>query len=324
MKLNQLRYLVSVIQNNLNITAAASKLHTSQPGVSKQIKLLEDELGFPLFERDGRQLIAVTPAGLQVVERALRILEESQNIRLLSTDLNGNAAGSLVLGTTHTQARFILPPIVSNFIRKYPDVDLHLRQGSTDQLADLASRDQTDLIIATGNHDLFPGFVLLPLFDWYRCVVVPKNHPLTREKSLTLKAISRYPVITYNFSYSGRSSLPAMFESASLKLKTVLTATDADVIKTYVRLGLGVGIMASIGFEAVNDRDLALLPCQHLFTPHRSWVGFKRGRLLRGYMFEFLKLLAPHLTRRRVEAAIRARNQAEIDDLFSDIVIPLL
>jgi LysR family transcriptional regulator, cys regulon transcriptional activator len=324
MKLNQLRYLVSVIQNNLNITAAANKLHTSQPGVSKQIKLLEDELGFPLFERDGRQLVAVTPAGLQVVERALRILEETQNIRRLSTDLSGDATGSLIVGTTHTQARYVLPPVVRQFINKFPDIDLHLQQGSSDHLSDLASRDQTDLIIATGNHDMFANFVFLPLFDWYRCIVVPKNHPLAQTKTPSLKSIARFPLITYNFSFSGRSSLPAMFESANLKMRIALTATDTDIIKTYVRLGLGVGIMASIGYEATADHDLVLIPCQHLFTPHRSWVGFKRGRLLRGYMLEFLKLLAPHLTRKRVELAIRAASQVEVDAIFTDITIPTL
>lgn len=324
MKLNQLRYLIAVIQNDLNITTAANKLHTSQPGVSKQIKLLEDELGFPIFEREGRHLTAVTPAGLEVVERALRILEEAQNIRRLSTDLSGSEAGSLSLGTTHTQARFILPSVIQNFTKKCPDVDLHLHQGSSEQLAELAARDQADLVIATGNRELFPGFVLLPLFDWYRCLVVPRHHPLTREKMLSLKAISRYPIITYNFSFTGRSSLPAMFESANLNLKLALTATDADVIKTYVRSGLGIGIMASIGYEPAIDQDLVRLSCQHLFSPHRTWVGFRRGRLLRGYMYEFLKLLAPHLTRRRIELAIRAQNNAQLADVFADIDIPVL
>jgi len=322
MKLNQLRYLVSVIQNDLNITSAANKLHTSQPGVSKQIRLLEDELGFPLFERDGRHLTSVTDAGREVVERAHRILEEAQNIRRLSSEANKAESGSLSVGTTHTQARFVLPPIIQKFVRQFTNVDLHLHQGAIDSLANMASRDQVDLVIATGNHQLFPGYVHLPCFDWARCVVVPKDHPLAREMKLSLKALARFPIVTYNFSLSGQSSLPALFESANLKLKTSLTATDADVIKTYVRLGLGVGVMASLAYDKKQDHDLVQLNADHLFSAHRTWVGFRKGRLLRGYTFEFMKLLAPHLTRRRVELAVRAISPESFTEIFSDVQIP--
>jgi len=324
MKLNQLRYLIAVVQNDFNITNAAKKLHTSQPGVSKQIKLLEDELGFPLFEREGRNLIAITDAGREVVERALRILEETQNIRRLSTDAADSDSGSLAVGTTHTQARFVLPATIQQFTKKYAQVDLHLHQGGIDYLAELASRDQVDFVIATGSQQLFPGFVHLPCYDWCRAIIVPKGHPLTRDKQLTLKALARYPIVTYNFSLSGQSSLPALFESENLKLKTALTATDADVIKTYVRLGLGVGIMASMAFDKHSDSDLALLNAEHLFSPHRTWIGFRKGRLLRGFALEFMKLFAPHLTRRRIELAIRTPNQIEIDHLFADVTIPFI
>ncbi len=324
MKLHQLRYLAAVVQNGLNITTAARKLHTSQPGVSKQLKLLEDELGFPLFERDGRNLIGVTPAGQQVVDRALRILEEVQNIRRLSADLKDDKSGSLSIGTTHTQARYVLPPIVQKFRAGYADVDLHLHQGSTEQIAELAKLDRIDFAIATGRAEMFPGLVLLPCYRWHRRVVVPRDHPLARERDVSLEALARYPIVTYTFSFSGRSSLPALFESAGLKLQVALTASDADVIKTYVRLGLGVGIVASMALDPAEDHDLVELDADHLFAPHVTWIGFRRGRLLRGYMYEFMKAFAPHLTRRLVDQAIRAGSGAELDRLFEGVELPML
>lgn len=324
MKLHQLRYLTAVVQNGLNITTAARKLHTSQPGVSKQLKLLEDELGFPLFEREGRNLTGVTPAGQQVVDRAFRILEEAQNIRRLSSDLKDDQSGSLSIGTTHTQARYVLPPVISQFRTRYAVVDLHLHQGTTEQIAELAKLDRIDFAIATGGNELFPGLVLLPCYRWQRVVVVPRDHALVREKKLTLNALAKHPLVTYTFSFTGRSSLPALFESAGLKLNVSLTASDADVIKTYVRLGLGVGIVASMSIDPVLDADLVVLDASHLFSPHVSWIGFRRGRLLRGYMYEFMKSFAPHLSRRLVDQAIRAGSGRELDELFSEINLPTL
>lgn len=324
MKLHQLRYLAAVVQNGLNITTAARKLHTSQPGVSKQLKLLEDELGFPLFERDGRNLTRVTAAGQQVVDRALRILEEVQNIRRLSSDLKDDRTGSLSIGTTHTQARYVLPPIVQKFRVTYPEVDLHLHQGTSEQIAELAKLDRIDFAIATGADEQFPGLVLLPCYRWSRRIVVPRDHPLASEKTVSLTALARYPIVTYTFSFSGRSSLPALFESAGLKLNVALTASDADVIKTYVRSGLGVGIVASMALDPSEDRDLVVLDASHLFASHVTWIGFRRGRLLRGYMYEFLKSFAPHLTRRLVDQAIRAGSGTELSALFEHVNLPTL
>ena len=322
MKLHQLRYLAATVQNGLNITAAAKKLHTSQPGVSKQLKLLEDELGFPLFERDGRNLSGLTPAGQEVVDRTLRILEEVQNIRHLSADHLDEKSGSLSIGTTHTQARYVLPPVITQFRKTYPEIDLHLHQGTTEQIADMAAADRIDFAIATGGEEQFANLVLLPIYRWHRRIVVPRNHPLAKLKQLTLKAIAQYPIITYVFSFSGRSSLPALFEAQGLKLNVSLTATDADVIKTYVRLGMGVGIFASQAVDEREDQDLVSLDASHLFRPHISWVGFRRGRLLRGYMVEFLRLLAPHLTKRNINEAIRTSTREETEKLFADITLP--
>jgi len=322
MKLHQLRYLTAVVQNGLNITTAARKLHTSQPGVSKQLKLLEEELGFPVFEREGRNLTRVTPAGQQVVDRALRILEEVQNIRRLSADVREEQTGSLSIGTTHTQARYVLPSIISKFRADYPEVDLHLHQGTSEQIAELAKRDRIDFAIATGSAELFPTLVLLPWYRWRRQIVVPRAHPLASEKAPSLKSIARFPIVTYTFSFSGRSSLPALFESAGLKLHVALTAADADTIKTYVKVGLGVGIVAGMALTPGEDDDLVVIDAGHLFDPHTTWIGFERGRLLRGYLYDFLKLCAPHLTRRRIELAVRANSAAEVADVFSDIVLP--
>ena len=323
MKLHQLRYLAAVAQNGLNITAAAQKLHTSQPGVSKQIKLLEDELGFQIFARDGRNLTHVTPAGEQVIERALRILREVQSIRGLSEEWRDETSGSLSLGTTHTQARYVLPAVLKAFRDRYPQIRLHLHQGTSEQIAEMAELDRIDFAINTGSQELFPDMVLLPCYQWHRRVVVPKGHPLAEAGRLTLKALAEHPIITYVFSFSGPSSLQDIFARAGLTADVALTARDADVIKTYVRLGLGVGIVANMAVETEEDRDLVSIDAAHLFPAHTTWVGFRRDMLLRKYMYEFLQLFAPHLTRRLVDRAQSAAGDAEVAALLADIELPL-
>jgi LysR family cys regulon transcriptional activator len=322
MKLHQLRYLAAVVQNGLNVTAAARALHTSQPGVSKQIKLLEDELGFQVFEREGRTLVRVTPAGQQVVEKALSILEQVQNIRRLSDEFRDEKRGSLSIATTHTQARYVLPTVIKRFRELYPQVNLHLHQGTSEQIADLAGEDRVDFAIATGSQELFPGLVLLPCYRWHRDLVVPRGHPLASVDEPTLRDVSRYPVVTYVFSFAGRSSLPEIFERAGLPLDVALTARDSDVIKTYVRLGLGVGIVACMAVDERDDADLAVIDGSKLFPEHVTWIGFRRGRLLRGFMYDFLRLLAPHLTRRLVDQAARAETPAAAEALLAGVRLP--
>jgi len=322
MKLHQLRYLAAIVDNGLNITAAARALHTSQPGVSKQVKLLEDELGFELFERQGRTLKRLTPAGEQVVTRALRILEETRNIRRLSDEARDQKKGSLSIATTHTQARYVLPGVVKRFREQYPEVKLHLHQGTSEQIATLAAEDRVDFAIATGSQELFPGLVLMPCYRWHRDIVVPRGHPLTRIEKPTLKDLSRHPVVTYVFSFSGRSSLPALFERAGLPLDVALTARDADVIKTYVRLGLGVGIVASMAVTEDEDPDLVTIDGSHLFPEHLTWLGARRGRLMRGYMYDFMRLFAPHLTRRLVEQVLRAPTAEQAAALLEQVRLP--
>ncbi len=323
MKLQQLRYLVAVHENGLNITAAARQLHTSQPGVSRQLKMLEEELGFQLFERAGRSLTRTTSAGEEIVARATSILREMQNIRRTSQELRKADGGTLSIATTHTQARYVLPPVIREFRAKYPKVRLHLHQGTSEQIADLVARDRVDFAIATGSDELFPHLVRLPVYRWHRAVVVPRGHPLASAGKLTLKKLAEYPIVTYVFSFSGRSSLPALFETAGLSLDVALTARDADVIKTYVRIGLGVGIVASVAIDAEADADLTVLDAQHLFEGHTTLIGFRRSALLRAYMYEFIELMAPHLPRRLVRETEKLETQEEVDRKMEDLRIPV-
>jgi len=323
MKLHQLRYLAAVAQSGLNITAAAEKLHTSQPGVSKQIKLLEDELGFQIFVRDGRTLTRVTAAGQQVIDRAIRILREVQNIKRLSDEFKDEFRGSLSIATTHTQARYILPEVIGQFRETYPEVRLHLHQGTSEQLAEMAALDRVDFVIATGSQSQFEGYTLLPCYRWHRHVVVPRDHPLAKIRKPTLRQLAAHPIVTYVFSFSGPSSLPQIFAKEGLTPNVVLTARDSDVIKTYVRLGLGIGIVASMAIDPREDADLAQIDTSELFPAHVTWIGFRRGGLLRKYQLDFIQLFAPNLTRRLIERAAKASSQAEVDEIVADLDLPL-
>jgi LysR family cys regulon transcriptional activator len=322
MKLHQLRYLAAVAQSGLNITAAAHKLHTSQPGVSKQIKLLEDELGFQVFVREGRNLTRITPAGQQVIERAMRILQEAQSIRNLSTELRDEGKGSLSIGTTHTQARYVLPDVIREFRSRYPQVRLNLHQGTSEQIAEMVGSDRIDCAVATGSEHLFADLSLLPCYRWHRTVIVPRGHPLADGARLTLKALAAYPLITYTFSFTGPSSLHEAFARAGLAPNVAITARDADVIQTYVRLGLGVGIVAHMAVDEA-DAELTAIDAAHLFAAHTTWIGFRRGTLLRKYMYDFAQLLAPHLERRVIDRAQRAASAQEVAALFADTALPL-
>lgn len=323
MKLQQLRYLAAIVENDLNITAAAERLHTSQPGVSKQLKLLEDELGFPIFLRQGRTLTKVTPAGRRVIDRAQKILKEVQGIKRLAEDQKGDGRGTLSIGTTHTQARYVLPPVLRKFRERYPEVELHLHQGTSEQIADMASRDRIDFAINTGSQELFTNLILLPCYRWHRRIVVPHNHPLAKESRISIEQLAKYPIITYVFGFTGPSSLQQVFARAGLTPDLALTARDADVIKTYVRLGMGVGIVASMAVDPREDADLVSIEASHLFPPHATWTGFHQGALLRTYMYDFLQLFAPHLTRRLVDRAANAATPSDVEALFSDTELPV-
>src|SRR5690606_18928977 len=231
MTLQQLKYLVAIADSSLNITAAADRLHTSQPGISKQLKLLEQELGVQLFTRKGKSLTEITTAGRDVIARARRIMREVENIRHLASDLSGEQEGTLSIGTTHTQARYVLPDTIREFRERYPRINLELHQGTSEQIAELVAANRVDFAIATGSYQLFPNLVLLPCFRWDRIVLVPKGHPLTRVEKLDLEALAAYPLVTYVFSATGESSLKKAFAEQGLEPNVVFTARDADIIK---------------------------------------------------------------------------------------------
>ncbi|MDH5254924.1 MAG: LysR substrate-binding domain-containing protein, partial [Gammaproteobacteria bacterium] len=279
MTLQQLRYLVAIADSGLNITAAAERLYTSQPGISKQLKLLEQELGVQLFTRKGKSLAAITPAGRDVIARARRIMREAENIRNLASDLSGEQEGTLSIGTTHTQARHVLPEVIREFRERYPRINLELHQGTSEQIAELVAANRVDFAIATGSRQLFPGLVLLPCFRWDRIILVPNGHPLTKmregaEKHLTLPVLAGYPLVTYVFGTTGESSLKKAFAEQGLEPNVVFTARDADIIKTYVRMGMGVGIVAPMAYECQDQKDLTAISAEGLFPRVTTWLGF--------------------------------------------------
>lgn len=302
MKLRQLHYISEVASRGLNVTAAAEALFTSQPGVSKQIRLLEEELGVDIFVRNGKHLAEVTPAGRRILEYTGRLLEEVENIKSVAEEFRDTDRGDLSIATTHTQARYALPPVIQQFRKKYPKVTLHLHQGSPPQIAKLAAEGQTDFAIATEAMHHFDQLVMLPCYHWNRCVLTKPGHPLTElKKRVTLKDIAAWPIVTYTFGFTGRSKLDQAFAAHGLKPDVVLTAVDADVIKTYVRQGLGVGIVANMAYEEKFDKDLVRIPADHLFEPSTTHIGFRRGMFLRGYMYEFIHGFAPHLSQALVD-----------------------
>lgn len=324
MKLQQLKYLLAIVDNGLNITAAAERLYTSQPGVSKQLKLLEEELGLQLFTRKGKSLGGVTAAGRQVIDRARLIMQEVDNIRSLASDYYHEEEGTLSIATTHTQARYVLPDVIREFRARYPKVSLNLHQGTSEQIADMVAANEIDFAIATGSRDLFSDLLLLPSYHWDRKIVVPKDHELAKlDGKATLKDLARYPLVTYVFSFGGQSSLKQAFAKEGLEPDVVFTARDADVIKTYVRMGLGVGIVASMAEDCDDKKDLTALSAAGLFPRSTTWIGFRKEAVLRRYMLDFVQLFAPHITSDQLEKMRHLRTQEEIDKLFDSSQLPI-
>ena len=324
MKLQQLRFLAAIAKHNLNISTAAEHLYTSQPGVSKQIKLLEEELGVQLFSRHGKHLTQITPAGRRIIEHAESILREVENIRTIAAEFCDDQKGTLSIATTHTQARYVLPPVVTEFRKRYPNVVLHLHQGTPKQIAQLAVAGEVDFAIATEAIGAVKDLVMIPCYRWNRSIVVPTGHPLCDAPALTLELVAQYPIVTYVFGFTGRSQLDAAFGSAGLKPNLVFTATDADIIKTYVRLGLGIGIIARMAYLPEEDSDLVALDAGHLVEANTTKIGFRRGLYLRNYMYDFMALFAPHLRTQLLEQAANSTSQDEVDVLCKDIELPEL
>jgi LysR family cys regulon transcriptional activator len=305
MKLQQLRYLVEVARRGLNVSEAAQALHTSQPGISKQVRALEDELGVEVFVRQGKRLTAVTEPGKVVIEIAERVLAETVNLKRAGAEFADEKLGTLTIATTHTQARYALPRAVAAFKQRYPGVRLLIHQGNPKQICEQVIAGEADLAIATEAIAEHAELVSLPCYQWNRCVVVPPRHPLLKARPLTLEALAEHPIVTYDFAFANRSLVQRAFEAKDLAPNVVLTALDADVIKTYVELGLGVGIMAKMAFDAKRDRSLRAIDASHLFESSTTRLGIKRGAWLRGYAYDFIEHFAPHLPRALVERAAR-------------------
>jgi LysR family transcriptional regulator, cys regulon transcriptional activator len=322
MKLQQLRYIWEVAHHDLNVSATAQSLYTSQPGISKQIRLLEDELGVEVFSRSGKHLTRITPAGEVIIGMAGEILRKVESIKQAAQEFSNERRGSLSIATTHTQARYALPSVIQAFRAEYPEVRLHMNQGTPLQIAEMAATGQVDFAIATEGMELFSDLVMMPCFSWNRAVVVPQGHPLTKKGELTLVDVAAEPIVTYVFGFTGRSRLDEAFQDQGLTPNVVFTATDTDVIKTYVRLGLGVGIIAAMSYDAKLDSDLVLLNASHLFKPSLTHIGCRKGTFLRRFMFDFIELFAPHLTRQIVERAFSCPNKAEREALFDGLVLP--
>jgi LysR family transcriptional regulator, cys regulon transcriptional activator len=322
MKLQQLRYIWEVAHHDLNVSATAQSLYTSQPGISKQIRLLEDELGVEVFSRSGKHLTRVTPAGETIIKVAGEILKKVDGIKQIAQEFSNQKKGDLRIATTHTQARYALPSIIRSFIQEYPDVSLHMHQGTPMQIAELASDGSVDFAIATEALEHFSDLVMMPCYRWNRCIVVPRSHPLADKRRLEIEDIASLPLVTYVFGFTGRSKLDEAFSEKGLTPKVVFTAADADVIKTYVRLGLGVGIIARMAYDPEADEDLVALDASRLFRPSTTKIGFRRGTFLRGYMYDFMQRFAPHLSREIVEKVVESTGKTEVDEIFADISLP--
>lgn len=322
MKLQQLRYIVEVLNNNLNVSATAEALFTSQPGISKQVRMLEDELGIQIFGRSGKHLTHVTPAGQEVITIAQQILSKVEGIKAVAREHTQPDEGKLRIATTHTQARYALPAVIQGFIKKYAKVSLHMSQGTPAQISDAAAKGDADFAIATESLHLYNDLVMLPCYHWNRSIIVRKDHPLARKQELTIQDVAKYSLVTYVFGFTGRSELDAAFEKAGVEPKIAFTATDADVIKTYVRLGVGIGVIASMAIDPKIDGDLVTIDASHLFKASTTKIGFRRGSFLRGYMFDFIERFAPHLTKHVVTQAMLLKNNVEVDEMFANIKLP--
>ena len=323
MKLQQLKYIVEVLNHDLNVSVTAERLFTAQSGISKQVRILEDELGVQIFERNGKHLTKVTPVGNEIIALATEIMAKTDAIKAVAGEYTHPSQGLLRIATTHTQARYALPKVLGGFIQQFPDVSLQLHQGTPGQIKASISRGKADFAIATESLELYDDLLMLPCYQWHRSLLVPKDHPLAAIQYPSIKQLARHPLVTYLFGFTGHSVLDEAFGQADRKPNIAFTATDADVIKTYVRLGIGVGVLASMAIDPELDSDLVAIDARHLFKPSITMLGFRKSLFLRSYMYDFIEGFAPHLSKNRVELALSKKNQQEVDEIFSHIPLPI-
>jgi len=313
MNFQQLRSVREAVRCGFNLTEVAKVLHTSQPGVSRQIRELEEELGVDLFVRAGKRLTSLTEVGTLIVPIVENMLNDADNLRRAGEEFTKQANGRLSIAATHSQARYALPGAVRDFRQRYPNVTLNLHQGSPEQVAEMLISGEADIGIATEALNKFDNLVALPCYRWTHSVIVPPDHPLLDGQPLTLERLATFPIITYNAGYTGRMHIDEAFEAAGLSLDLVLTAMDADVIKTYVELGLGVGIVASIAFDEDRDRTLRAIDAGNLFSINLTKLAVRRGSFLRSYVYDFIETFASTLTHDVVQKAMATRPGERIE-----------
>jgi LysR family transcriptional regulator, cys regulon transcriptional activator len=296
MKLHQLKYLIAIADNNLSITAAAAKIYTSQPGISKQLRLLEDELQIKIFERNGKQLVGITTLGEEIINRSRKVLQEVNNIKRLTSDSSAHTHGSFTIATTQTQAQYVLPQVFLNFHKQYPNLRIDLQQGSTDHVIELLNKQIVDFAIASGNEELGADIIKIPCYQWDRVLLFPQEHPLGDLVKPTLTDLTKYPIVTYHAGEKGNSSFVNSCRAEKLEPNIVFTARNADIIKTYVKRGFGVGIIAGMAFDPQADRDLIGYSTKNILPRCTTWLAFNKNLFLRKYMKDFIQLFAPHIS----------------------------
>lgn len=300
MNVKQLKLVCQMVKNDFSVSRTADALFTTQPSISTQLKALEDELSIKIFQRHGKRIIALTPPGKDIFHYAEQALQNIETIKQIATENSSKETGALRIATTHTQARYALPPIIQRFSQRYPKVQLNIHQGNPTQITEMALHGDVDFAVATEGIANNEKLAMLPVYQWNRCVIAHKNHPILKVKKLTLEDIAQHPIVTYDFAFAGRSVINKAFIEKSLIPNVVLTAIDSDVIKTYVELELGIGLIASMAYNSEQDKNLGSIDASHLFEASTTYVGFKKGMYLRDYMIQFIQWFATNTTRQDI------------------------
>jgi LysR family cys regulon transcriptional activator len=309
MNLHQFRFVQEAARRNLNLTEAAKALHTSQPGVSKAIIELEEELGIEIFARHGKRLKRITEPGQHVLKSIEVILREINNLKRIGDQFSTQDSGTLSIATTHTQARYVLPVPVASLRKAYPKVNVSLHQGAPDQVARMVLDETAEIGIATESLSNYPDLITLPCYEWQHVLVLPIDHPLAQQTRITLEDLSQWPLVTYHPSFTGRTRIDTAFAQKKLTPRIALEAIDSDVIKTYVRLGMGVGIVAEMAVRDATDADLVVRPGGNLFGQNMARVAFKRGSFLRNFVLDFAGMLSERLDRDLITKALEGRTE---------------
>jgi LysR family cys regulon transcriptional activator len=312
MNLQQLKIVIETAKQNFNLTEVANTLFTSQSGISKHIKDLEDELGIELFVRKGKRFLGLTDPGKELIQIAERMLLDAKNIKKLADQFSQSDHGQLTIATTHTQARYALPEVIRQFKNAFPKVHLAIHQGSPNEIVDMLKKGEADIGIATESISQIAELVTFPFYNWHHAIIVPKGHALENKKDVTLEEIADYPLVTYHEGFTGRKSIDEAFLKKNLSPDIVISALDADVIKTYVELDLGIGIIASMAYQKERDTKLSLVDSKNLFSNNTTHIAIRQGHYLRGYAYKFLELCSRDLNEAKIKSAINPSIDSDI------------